>query len=351
MEKVKEKVAAPRFPSISACTFVLVSVCILFLFSLNLFCGSVPLSATDVWAVLAGRETDSTTSFIVLQSRLPQAVTALLAGASLAVSGLMLQTVFANPLADPAILGINSGAGLGVGLVMLLFGGSVVGASFSLSGFVLIVMAAFAGSACVILLLLFFSSIVRSNLVLLILGIMISYAVSSLISLLNYAASADSLQAFVMWGMGSFNGVSIERLPLFSTVLLLALGGSVLLVKSLNALLLGENYAVNLGIKMRRIRTLLLVDVGVLSAVVTAFCGPIAFIGLAVPHIARLLLGRADHRNLLPLTLLLGSALALLCLFLCSLPHDRGLIPLNVVTPLFGVPVILYVILRKNKIE
>lgn len=328
---------------------LLLAVLTLLLVVLNLFHGSVQLPFETVWNVIFGQDESSTEAFIILQSRLPQTVVALLSGAALAVCGLLLQTIFSNPLADPSILGINSGAGLGVGIVILVMGGSVISSTFSFSGFFLIVLAAFIGASAVMLLLLFFSNFVRSNLMLLIIGIMISYAVSSVISLLNYMAAADSLQAFMMWGMGSFNGVSLEQLLPFSMVMVIGLVASLALVKPLNAMLLGENYAANLGINIRRTRTLLLIVTGLLSAVTTAFCGPIAFIGLAVPHIARLILGTANHRQLLPVTLFCGSTVALLCNFICILPGDKGLIPLNVVTPLFGVPIIIYVLLSKTR--
>ena len=328
---------------------LLVSVLIVLLFAVSIFHGTVAFTPLQVWNVLTGQDTTSTAAFIVLESRLPQAVTALLCGAALAVSGLLLQTVFTNPLADPSILGINSGASLGVAVVMLLLGGSVMAGPFSISGFLLVLFAAFAGSAVIIMMLLFFSGIVRGNLMLLIIGIMISYVTSSVISLLNYTSTAEGVHSYIIWGLGNFSGVSRAHLLPFSSVLILGLSASVLLIKPLNAMLLGENYAANLGVNMRRTRTLLLLVTGVLTAVTTAYCGPVSFIGLAVPHIARLMLSSANHRQLLPLTLLTGSSLALLCNILCTLPGDEGLIPLNVITPFFGVPVILYVLIFKRK--
>ena len=321
---------------------------LLTLLAANLLLGSADLPCRAVLRALTGQEQDSVAAVIVWQHRLPQAVTALLGGAALAVSGLLLQTVFSNPLADSSLLGINSGAALGVGIVVILLGGSMAGGIFSLSGFLLTVLAALAGAAVMIVLLLFFSSLVRSNLMLLIIGLMLSYAVSSFISMLNYLASADSLQAFYVWGLGSWGGVSLPMLPAFGLTIIMGLVAALLLAKPLNALLLGERYAANLGLRVRRVRWWLLLVTGWLSAVVTAFCGPVAFIGLAVPHMARLLLGGADHRRLLPLTMLCGAVVALLCNLLCILPARHGLLPLNVVTPLFGVPVILYVLLCRK---
>ena len=324
-------------------------ILLILLFTANLFYGSLAIPAQDVWnALTESPDANPTWRFIIMQSRLPQAVTALLCGASLAVSGLLLQTVFANPLADPSILGVNSGAGLGVAITMLLLGGSVTAASFSLSGFLLVVLSAFAGAALVIMLLLGCASVLKSNLMLLIAGILISYVTSAVISLLNYAATAEGVRSYLLWGMGNFGGVSAGQLPAFSCACLAGLILSVTLIKPLNALLLGERYATNLGINVKKTRILLLTASGLLSAVATAFCGPVSFLGLAVPHLARLLSGTANHRVLLPLTMLFGATVALACNLLCTLPSDGSLIPLNVVTPLWGVPVVLYILFRQR---
>jgi iron complex transport system permease protein len=333
----------------SAIICTLMSVLILAMFLLSLFHGTVTFSPAQVWNVLTGSDTTSTAAYIIRESRFPQAVTAILSGASLAVCGLLLQTVFTNPLADPSILGINAGASLGVAIVMLVLGGAVTTASFTLSGFVLILVAAFVGAGVIILLLLFFSSIMRSSIMLLIIGIMISYVTSSVISLLNYTSTAEGVHSYIIWGLGNFSGVSTSHLPAFTLVVMAGLGGALALAKPLNAMLLGAGYAANLGINIRLTRTMLLLITGVLTAIVTAYCGPISFIGLAVPHMARLMLKTTNHRSLLPVTLLTGAALALLCNTICTLPGDEGLIPLNVVTPFFGVPVILYVLIFKRR--
>ena len=330
-------------------TALILGLLIVLLFVVSLFYGTVHFTTAEVWQALLGHDTTSTAAFIVRESRFPQAVTALLCGAALAVSGLLLQTVFTNPLADPSILGINAGASLGVAIVILLLGGSLTAGAFSLGGFLLIILAACIGAGLIIVMLLFFSTFVRSSLMLLIIGIMISYVTSSLISLLNYVSTAEGVHSYIIWGLGNFSGVSLSHLLPFSLVILSGLVAAIALIKPLNAMLLGDNYATNLGINTRLTRTLLLLVTGVLTAITTAYCGPIAFIGLAVPHMARLLLGTANHRQLLPVTLLCGSALALLCNILCSLPGDQGLIPLNIITPFFGVPVILYVLIRKRR--
>lgn len=319
------------------------------LFAANLFWGSVHIPAAAVWDILCGHETDKASwSFIIWENRLPQAVTALLCGAALSVAGLLLQTAFRNPLAGPSILGIDSGANLGVAIVLLLWGGSLTAGSFSLGGFLLVICAALTGALCITGLLLFFSTLLRSNVMLLITGIMISYLTSSAISLLNYMATDEGVHSYIIWGMGNFSGVSADRLPAFVTSLLIGLGGAFCLTKPLNALLLGDRYAENLGISIRRTRTLLLCTTGLLTAVCTAFCGPIAFVGLSVPHLARLLTGTANHRSLLPCTLFTGASLTLLCNLISTLPGESGLIPLNVITPVLGAPVIIYVILQQK---
>lgn len=323
---------------------------ILLLFIANLLIGSVNIPPAEVWHILTGGESSKASwSFIVWEARLPQALTALLCGGALAVCGLMLQTAFKNPLAGPSILGINSGASLGVAFVMLLFGGSVTAGTFSLSGFLSVLAGAFIGAMAIMALILFFSTLIKSNVMLLITGIMIGYIASSAISLLNFFATAEGVQSYIIWGMGNFGGVSLQQMPAFASVTLLGLAGALMLIKPLNALLLGERYAENLGVNIRRVRNWLLVVTGLLTAITTAFCGPVAFIGLAVPHVARMLLGTSNHHSLLPVTILSGGAVALLCNLICILPGDAGIIPLNAVTPIIGAPVIIYVIVSQRK--
>lgn len=322
------------------------------LFLGNIFCGSVDIPGKEVLNILCGGEaTKESWKFIILDSRLPQAITALLSGPALAVCGLLLQTYFNNPLAGPSILGINSGASLGVAVVMLIMGGSVGIGALNFTGFLAVLVGAIIGSLLVMAILLLFSSFVKGNLTLLIIGIMVGYLTSSAISLLNFFATTEGVHSYVIWGMGTFGGVSSAQLPFFSITLLIGLIASILLIKPLNALLLGERYASNLGINIRRIRNMILLTVGLLTACVTAFCGPIAFIGLAVPHISRLLLGTSNHTSLLPFTLLTGSVMALLCNLACILPGDGGILPLNAITPLLGAPVIIYVLVNQRKIQ
>ena len=325
---------------------------ILVLIAANLFFGSVDIPAEAIFSILTGGEVEKASwSFIVWEARVPQALTALLCGAALAGSGLMLQTAFNNPLAGPSILGINSGASLGVAMVMLLGGGTLATAGITLSGFLSIVLGAFIGSMVVMGIILFFSTLIKSNIMLLITGIMIGYITSSAISLLNFFATAEGVHSYMIWGMGNFSGVSLEQMPYFASFTLAGLVLAILLIKPLNALLLGNRYAENLGVNIKRTRNLLLIATGILTAVTTAFCGPVSFIGLAVPHIARLLLGTSNHNSLMPVTLLSGSAVALLCSLVCILPGESGIIPLNAVTPVLGAPVILYVIVNQRRIQ
>ena len=319
------------------------------LFALNLVMGSVRIPVADVVGILMGHEAEKASwQFIVMESRLPQAITAVLCGAALAVSGLMLQTAFRNPLAGPSIFGVNSGAGLGVALVMLLLGGSLSAGSVSISGFVAILVAAFVGALAVMAVIFFFSTVVRNNVMLLIIGIMTGYISNAAISLLNFFATDEGVKSYMVWGMGSFGGVSMQMMPAFASVTILGLIGALLLIKPLNALLLGDRYAENLGVSIVCTRNWLLIVTGLLTAITTAFCGPVAFIGLAVPHIARLLLSTDNHRLLLPATILCGAVVALVCNLICYLPGESGVIPLNAVTPLMGAPVIIYVITRRR---
>lgn len=328
---------------------IMLGIMVLLFFVVSLLIGSVSIPVSETFRILIGEESVKPSwQYIVIESRLPQAVTAMLCGASLAVCGLILQTAFRNPLAGPSIFGVNSGAGLGVALVMLFFGGSVSAGTVSIGGFMAVLLAAFAGAMGVMALIFFFSTLVRSHVMLLIVGIMIGYMAGSAISLLNFFATDEGVKSYMVWGMGSFGGVSLKMLPTFSVITLITLAVSLVLVKPLNALVLGDRYAENLGVNIIRVRNWLLMVTGVLTAVTTAFCGPVAFIGLAVPHIARVVLGTDNHRVLLPATILTGSAVALLCNILTVLPGEGGIIPLNAITPLIGAPVVIYVILSRR---
>lgn len=319
------------------------------LFMLNLLVGSVHIPMSSVAGIISGSEEENPIwRYIILESRLPQAITAMLCGASLSVCGLMLQTAFSNPLAGPSIFGINSGASLGVAIVILFFGGNLTSEILTMGGFMAIIAGAFIGASLVILLLIFFSRLISSSVALLIVGIMLGYLSSSAISILNYFATDQSIASYVMWGMGTFGNVSMHHMPAFAVSVSVCLFLSLLLIKPLNALLLGENYASNLGFNIKAVQRRLLLLTGIQTAVVTAYCGPIAFIGLAVPHITRMLLRNDNHLQLMPCSMIIGACVALFCNVVCTLPSEGTLIPLNAVTPLIGAPIIIYVIIKQK---
>ena len=314
--------------------------------------GSVDIPVGKVVDILAGRGSGNRAwDIIILQSRIPMIVTAALAGAALSISGLLLQTTFNNPLAGPSILGVSSGAGLGVAIVILALGGTLGGIlGENVGSYMAILLGALMGAGAVLVVLIAFSAIVRSNTMLLIIGILVSYLTSSVVQLLNSVATEEGVHNYVSWGFGNFQGVSVAQMPVYAGVIFLALIGSSLMVKPLNAMLLGTRYASNLGINVSRTRNILLIITGVLTAVVTAFCGPIGFIGLVVPHIARMSLGTSNHGRLVPATILAGADIALLCA-LVSVCNPHGIIPINAITPIIGVPIILYIILNRRRIN
>ena len=322
----------------------LMTACLLF--------GSVDIDADVVFSILTGKDSGNEAwNIIVMHSRLPMVITAILAGSALSVSGLLLQTTFNNPLAGPSILGVSTGAGLGVAIVMLAMGGTIGGAfGESIGSYMATLLGAVVGAGVVLLILITFASIVKSSTMLLIIGILVSYLASSVISLLNSVASEQGLHSYVAWGFGNFAGVSLEQLPVFSLLILIALISSLLMIKPLNALLLGTRYAQNLGVNTHSTRIMLLIITGVLTAVVTAFCGPIGFVGLVVPHIARLALDTSEHGRLIPVTILTGAAVALLCSLL-SVISPHGIIPINAITPIIGVPIIIYIIINRRRIN
>lgn len=326
--------------------YTILAVVMLLLFAANIIFGAIDIPISDIISILCGGEAEKESwKFIILESRTPQALTALLSGAALATSGLMLQTAFRNPLADPSIFGISSGAGLGVALVVLLFGGSIMTGTYSITGFAAIFGSAFLGAMGVMLLIFILSSIIRNSVMLLIAGIMIGYIASSAISLLNFFATEEGVKSYLVWGLGNFGGVSLSQMPLFAIVCLAGLAGAVMLIKPLNIMMLGDRYAQNLGINIIAVRNWLVIITGLLTAIVTAYCGPISFIGLAVPHIARLTAKTDNHMMLIPTTIIMGSIVALTCNLLCILPAN-GIIPINAVTPIIGAPVIIYLIIK-----
>jgi len=326
-------------------------------FVVHLSLGSVPIPLGQTIRALTGASVENETwRTIVLDFRLPRAVTAAIAGAALAVGGLLMQTLFRNPLAGPFVLGINAGASLGVAVIVL--GGSILGsatvagsgllAGAGIGGDAVLVAAASAGAAAVLLVVLGVARRVESAMTLLVLGVLFSYAVSAGVSVLMHFSIPQEIQAYINWTFGSFAGVDRRQLGLFGGVVGIGLVGTVLLVKPLNALLLGETYASSMGVRVRAVRTLVIAATAVLAGTVTAFCGPVAFIGIAVPHLTRAFLRDADHRRLLPATLLLGAATAVVADLVASLPGLRIVLPLNAVTALIGAPIVIAVIVRRG---
>ena len=333
----------------NVCIILLLAAGIIVLFAMSLIVGSVRIPLADVCDILFDKfEGKESWKYIIMENRLPQALTAMLCGASLAVCGLMLQTAFRNPLAGPDVFGISSGAGLGVAIVMLFLGGSVSTTLFTVSGFLAILTSAFIGAIVVTMIILFLSTMVKNSVLLLIVGLMVGYVSSSAVALLNFFASEEGVKSYMVWGMGNFGGVSMNHMQLFALLCLVGIIASIFLIKPLNIMLLGTQYAESLGINIRQIRNLLLVTVGLLTAVTTAFCGPVSFIGLAIPHISRLLFHTDNHQILLPGTVLTGAVIALFCNLVCYLPGELGIIPLNAVTPFIGAPVIIYVIIKRR---
>lgn len=333
---------------------LLIMASIFLFFFLNLVLGSVSIPLRAVWNILWGIGNESVIwQNIIWKSRVPQALTALAAGAGLSVSGLQMQTVFRNPLAGPSVLGISSGASMGVAFVVLL-SGSLGGVALSKLGFmgeIALTIAAIAGSLSIMALIVFVSQKVRGNVTLLIIGVMIGYIANAVIGVLKFFSVEEDIRAYVIWGLGSFARVSGDQMTLFICIMVVLLPLSFLLVKTLNLLLLGDAYARNLGLNIKRARLLVITCSGVLVAIVTAYCGPIIFLGLAVPHLCRGMFRTSDHRILMPASLLAGASLALVCNLIARMPGFEGALPVNSVTALVGAPVVMSVLFNKRRNE
>jgi iron complex transport system permease protein len=317
----------------------------------NLLIGSVQIPVDDVCRILVGDTSHEIWYNIVWKSRLPQVLTAIVAGAGLAVSGLQMQTVFRNPLAGPSVLGISNGSALGVAFVVLLSGrlGGVALSRLGYLGEAAMSVAAIVGALSVMLLIMWIAQRVKGNVTLLIIGVMIGYLANAIIGVLKFLSPEEDVKAFVVWGLGSFSRVSGDEMVLFIVLMVILIPLSFLLVKSMNLLLLGDKYAANLGLNIRRSRMLVILSSGILVAIVTAYCGPIMFIGLAVPHLARAIFRSSDHRILMPATALCGAVLALLCNFIARMPGFEGALPVNSVTALVGAPIIASVLFRRRQ--
>lgn len=333
---------------------LLIMASIFLFFFLNLVLGSVSIPLRAVWNILWGTGNESVIwQNIIWKSRVPQALTALVAGAGLSVSGLQMQTVFRNPLAGPSVLGISSGASMGVAFVVLL-SGSLGGVALSKLGFmgeIALTIAAIAGSLSIMALIVFVSQKVRGNVTLLIIGVMIGYIANAVIGVLKFFSVEEDIRAYVIWGLGSFARVSGDQMTLFICIMVVLLPLSFLLVKTLNLLLLGDAYARNLGLNIKRARLLVITCSGILVAIVTAYCGPIIFLGLAVPHLCRGMFRTSDHRILMPASLLAGASLALVCNLIARMPGFEGALPVNSVTALVGAPVVMSVLFNKRRNE
>ena len=333
---------------------LLIMASIFLFFFLNLVLGSVSIPLRAVWNILWGTGNESVIwQNIIWKSRVPQALTALVAGAGLSVSGLQMQTVFRNPLAGPSVLGISSGASMGVAFVVLLSGGfgGVALSKLGFMGEIALTIAAIAGSLSIMALIVFVSQKVRGNVTLLIIGVMIGYIANAVIGVLKFFSVEEDIRAYVIWGLGSFARVSGDQMTLFICIMVVLLPLSFLLVKTLNLLLLGDAYARNLGLNIKRARLLVITCSGVLVAIVTAYCGPIIFLGLAVPHLCRGMFRTSDHRILMPASLLAGASLALVCNLIARMPGFEGALPVNSVTALVGAPVVMSVLFNKRRNE
>ena len=331
---------------------VMLGISIVGFFILNLLLGSVSIPVDNIIDILLGRDNDNLIwRNIILKSRLPQSLTAMMAGAGLAVSGLLMQTVFRNPIAGPSVLGISSGASLGVACVVLLSGsiGGVALSKLGVIGEVTITLSAIIGSLLIMALIAFVAQKVRGNVTLLIMGVMIGYIANAIIGVLKFFSAEEDIRAYVIWGLGSFSRVSGGQTSVFILLMLVLLPLSFFLIKSLNLLLLGDSYAQNLGLNIKRARLLVIGCSGVLVAVVTAYCGPIVFLGLAVPHICRGLFHTSNHAVILPASLLGGASLALLCNLIARMPGFEGALPVNSVTALVGAPVVMWVLFKRRK--
>ena len=333
---------------------VSVFICLLLL-SLDIGLGSVRIPAFDVIKVLTGFETENELwNKIIFMIRLPKALSAILAGGALAVAGLQMQTLFRNPLAGPSVLGITAGASFGVALVMLSSGGAAsvyAIQQLEIGGSWLIVIASAKGAGLVMSLILLISIRLRDNISLLIIGIMIGNISISIVSIWQYFSEPEQIQDYLMWTFGSLGGVTSSQLGIFSGVVMVGLVLAFMSSKSLNTLLLGENYARSLGLNIKLTRFFLILTTSLLAGVVTGFCGPIAFIGIAVHHIARSVLGTSDHRILIPASLVIGAILMLGCDIIAQLPGSQYTLPINAITALMGSPIVVWVILKNRNLR
>ncbi|EGK01745.1 iron ABC transporter permease [Dysgonomonas gadei] len=332
----------------------LIFASILLFFILNLVLGTISIPVGSIWNILSGTGDEPLIwQNIIWKSRFPQTLTALVAGAGLSISGLQMQTVFRNPLAGPSELGISSGASLGVAFIILL-SGSIAGTALSTLGFfgeVAVSVAAIAGAMTVMAIIIAISQRIRGNVILLIIGVMIGYIATAIIGVLKFFSNDEDVRAYVIWGLGSFAKVSGNQVYTFVFIMAVLIPLSFLLIKTLNLMLLGDGYARNLGLNIKRARLYVICCSCVITAIITAYCGPIVFLGLAVPHLCRTIFVSSDHRILMPAVTLTGASLALLCNLIARMPGFEGALPINSVTALIGAPIVISVLFGKRKNE
>ncbi len=339
----------------NAIAFGIVAILIIVAFVLNLSLGTIAIPFRDVVDILLGHDTGGSEIWrnIVWKSRYPQTITALVAGAGLSISGLLMQTVFRNPLAGPSELGISSGASLGVATLVLL-SGSISQRALIRMGFVgemAVSVAALLGALAVMGIIMIMSEKVKGNVVLLIMGVMIGYIANAIIGVLKFFSNDEDVRSYVVWGLGSFSKVSGDRVTTFVLLMLVLIPLSFPLIKTLNLLLLGENYARSLGLNYKRARHRVIFCSCLLTAIVTAYCGPIVFIGLAVPHLCRTIFATSNHRILMPAVTLVGALLALICSVIARMPGFEGALPINSVTALIGAPIVIWVLFSRRRGE
>jgi iron complex transport system permease protein len=329
--------------------FIFLFALLLLAFISDIFTGNASISVREAWAALFGTSGDAITDEIILNYRLPKAITAVIAGSALSLSGLLMQTLFRNPLAGPDVLGVSAGAGLGVALLTML-SGTVVYPIISSLGSMAQVIAAIAGAALVLLLILAVSARIKDSITILVLGMIFGYVASAMVTILQSFADPDSLKVFVTWTFGSLGGVTWGKMPLLLAFVLTGTAIAFFMQKALNSLLLGENYAASAGLNIRRTRFLIITIAAITTGAVTAFTGPIAFVGVVIPHFARAFFGTVNHKTILPATLLLGSILMLVCDVVSQIPITNRTLPINAVTAIFGAPMIVWIVLKRKKL-
>lgn len=333
-------------------TFIILFVCLLFCWLLNISLGSVNIPLSDIFSSFFGEQTSKEQwQYIILDWRLPKSLTAILVGSGLSISGLLMQTLFRNPLAGPFVLGISSGASLGVAILILgisIFGGSIAVLAYSNFG---LALAASIGAFLVLSAVMLVARKLKNTMSILIIGLMFGSLTGAVISVLSYFSNAEQLQQFIFWSFGNLGNLSWQELGLFFGVYLLAASLIVTIIKPLNSLLLGENYAQSLGINLKRTRNFTLIATGLLTGVITAFSGPIAFVGLAVPHITKLVFKTSDHKTLLPAVAIIGAMTMLLSDTIAQLPNSEYTLPINAITSIFGAPIVIWLLVRKKKIQ